>query len=72
MFSYYASINHQITFAFFDDFTGYEMEKLHTSFTKSKKPRQMIICLSITFYNCQKQLKDKDNHIYKTKEKIKF
>ena len=48
------------------------MEKLHTSFTKSKKPRQMIICLSITFYNCQKQLKDKDNHIYKTKEKIKF
>ena len=42
---------------------------LHTNFSKSEKARQRIIRLSIgTLSNCQKQLKDKNNHIYAVKK----
>ena len=46
--------------------------QLHTSVKKSRKYRQRIICLNAgTLCNGQKQLKNKNNHLCKSEERIK-
>lgn len=79
LFPCYVFRNHQKTFGFLVISQGMKYKtlrriglKLRTSFSQ-KKPRQRIIRLSIvTLYNCQKQLKDKNDHIYKIKERTKY